>query len=225
MDQSMDEEQNALPEEAAPSQDAPAEPAVGERHAGKKKKSDDKMELYDWIQCLIGALVAGILIFMFLVRVVNVDGSSMWPTLHDEDMILTTNFLYTPKNGDVVVFQTDTYGSEPLVKRVIATGGQTVRIDPDTGDVFVDGKLLSEPYIAAAIENAGDFSVETAVPEGCLFLMGDNRNHSTDSRDDRIGFVDERCVIGKVLMVVFPSAKGGLGEDVERDLSRLGSIY
>ncbi len=224
----MDEEQNALPEEAAPSEAAPGEPARGGRHAGAKKKKnadEDRMELYDWIQCVIGALVVGILVFMFLVRVVNVDGSSMWPTLHHGDMILTTNFLYTPKNGDVVVFQTDTYGSEPLVKRIIATGGQTVRIDPVTGDVYVDGKLLSEPYIADAIENPGDFTEETTVPEGCLFLMGDNRNHSTDSRDGRIGFVDERCVIGKVLMVVFPSDKGALEEDIQRDLSRLGSIY
>ncbi len=224
----MDEEQNALPEEAAPSEAAPEEPARGGRHAGKRKKKnadEDRMELYDWIQCVIGALVVGILVFMFLVRVVNVDGSSMWPTLHHGDMILTTNFLYTPKNGDVVVFQTDSYGSEPLVKRIIATGGQTVRIDPVTGDVYVDGKLLSEPYIADTIENPGDFTEETTVPEGCLFLMGDNRNHSTDSRDGRIGFVDERCVIGKVLMVVFPSDKGALEEDIGRDLSRLGSIY
>lgn len=191
------------------------------RHRAAGDNNDDKMELYDWIQCIVGALVIGILIFMFCIRVVNVDGTSMWPTLHDTDMILTTNFLYDPKPGDVVVFQTDTYDQSPLVKRIIATEGMTVDIDFEQGIVYVDGKALDEPYIAEPTITRSDFEGPVTVPEGCLFVMGDNRNHSTDSRRSTIGMVDERCIIGKVLMVVFPAGSGS----EKRDFDRLGSIY
>lgn len=191
----------------------------------REKKDDERMELYDWVQCIIGALIVGILIFMFCVRVVNVDGSSMWPTLHDEDMILTTNFLYTPKVGDVVVFQTDSYDPSPLVKRVIATEGMTVDIDFDAGVVYVDGVAQDEPYVNSPTTDREDFQGPVTVPEGCMFVMGDNRDRSTDSRRSTIGMVDERCVIGKVLMIVFPSDKGSYSEVIERDMSRIGSIY
>lgn len=217
----MDEENRDKTEETSAGELS----ARAQRRARRQKKDEEKMELYDWVQCIVGALVVGILIFMFCVRVVNVDGSSMWPTLHDEDMILTTNFLYTPKPGDVVVFQTDSYDPSPLVKRVIAIEGQTVDIDFEAGIVYVDGVAMDEPYIAEPTTTRSDFEGPVTVPEGCLFVMGDNRNRSTDSRRATIGMVDERCVIGKVLMIVFPSDKGSLGETVERDMSRIGSIY
>ena len=220
----MDEEEREhSPESAAP--EGQRDPSDRGRRRGKKADGDEKMELYDWIQCIVSALVAGILVFMFFVRIVNVEGSSMWPTLHDEDMILTSNFLYTPKAGDVVVFQTDSYNESPLVKRVIATEGMTVDIDFERGIVYVDGKAIDEPYIAELTVTREDFDGPVTVPEGCLFLMGDNRNHSTDSRRSTIGMVDERCVLGRVLMVVLPSDKGSLGENVKRDMSRIGSIY
>ena len=191
----------------------------------KKQKSahkdEGKMEIYDWLQCIVVAIVAGILIFMFGIRVVNVKGHSMEPTLLDTDMILTSNLFYTPKNGDVVVLQTDSYGPEPLVKRIIATGGQTVDIDFDAGIVYVDGVALDEPYTAEPTTTREDFEGPVEVPEGFLFLMGDNRNRSTDSRTDSIGFVDQRCVIGKVLIVLYPAAS----DYSERDYDRIGSIY
>ncbi len=213
-------------DDSTPGGNAP-EPVSGieKRKAERAKKNEGKMELYDWIQCIVSALVAGIIIFMFGIRVVNVKGTSMYPTLHDADMILTTNLFYTPKNGDVVVVQTDTYGPEPLVKRVIATGGQTVDIDFESGIVYVDGVALDEPYTAAPTNTREDFEGPVTVPEGCMFLMGDNRNGSTDSRRASIGMVDRRCVIGKVLMIVFPSPAGLNGAVGERDLSRIGSIY
>ena len=194
-------------------------------YSRKKEKSGGKMELYDWIQCVVGALVLGILIFMFGIRVVNVKGSSMWPTLHTEDKILTTNFFYDPKPGDVVVVQTDSYGPDPLVKRVIAVEGQTVDIDFEKGIVYVDGVALDEPYINEATNVRDEFPGEVTVPEGCMFLMGDNRNRSTDSRHASIGMVDERCVIGKVLMVVVPSDRDENKNLIPRDYSRIGSIY
>ena len=190
--------------------------------AKKQKPADEaKMELYDWLQCIVSAIVVGILLFMFGLRVVNVKGHSMEPTLLDTDMIVTSNLFYTPKNGDVVVLQTDSYGPDPLVKRVIATGGQTVDIDFEAGIVYVDGVALDEPYIAEPTAVREDFEGPVEVPEGCLFLMGDNRNRSTDSRTSSIGMVDERCVIGKVLFIISPANSPIYG----RDMSRLGSIY
>ncbi len=196
-----------------------------EGDSGRGKGSGAKMELYDWVQCIVGALVLGIIIFMFGVRVVNVKGSSMYPTLHTQDKILTTNLFYTPKPGDIVVVQTNTYGPEPLVKRVIAVGGQTVDIDFDAGVVYVDGEAQDEPYVNSPTTQREDFVGPVTIPEGSMFLMGDNRNRSSDSRSSDIGLVDERCVIGKVLMIVFPSNLGEYYEPVKRELSRLGSVY
>ena len=187
----------------------------------KGSKGEGKMEIYDWIQCIVSAIVVGILIFMFGFRVVNVKGHSMEPTLMDTDMILTSNFLYRPKNGDVIVLQTDSYGPEPLVKRIIATGGQTVDIDFEAGIVYVDGVALDEPYIAEPTNDREDFEGPVVVPKGCLFLMGDNRNRSTDSRTTTIGMVDQRCIIGKVLVILYPV----VGNPAERDYDRIGSIY
>ena len=103
-----------------------------------------------------------------------------------------------------VVFQKDEYADYALVKRVIATEGQTVEIDFDRHIVYVDGKKLDEPYIAEPTANKIDFTGIQVVPEGCVFVMGDNRNDSTDSRDERIGMVDTRDIIGKVVYVAFP---------------------
>lgn len=189
-------------------------------HPNDEQKSSAKLELYDWVQCIVAALVVGIFIFIFIARIVSVDGSSMYPTLHDADKMITSNLFYTPKQGDIVVFQTDSYGSEPLVKRVIATGGQTVDIDFNAGIVYVDGEALEEPYVNAPTIEREDFQGEVLIPEGYLFVMGDNRNASTDSRSNMVGLVDERCVIGKVLLIIVP---GNSGEG--REWSRIGSVY
>ena len=194
--------------------------ATDEMENGEQKKSNESsaFELYDWVQCIVAALVVGILVFLFVLRVVSVKGSSMYPTLYDTDKVITSNLFYEPKQGDVIVFQTDTYGKEALVKRIIAVGGQTVDIDFDTGTVYVDGKALDEPYVNELTYEREDFEDEVTVPEGCIFVMGDNRNHSTDSRSDDVGIVDERCIIGKVYFILFPSLEDGI------DLKRIGSV-
>lgn len=179
------------------------------------------MELYDWVQCFISALVAGILIFLFVFRVITVDGSSMNNTLVNGDKIIITSLFYTPKNGDIVVLKAPDFSDSPLVKRVIATEGQTVNIDFDAGIVYVDGKALEEPYIAQPTYDREDFTGEVTVPEGCIFVMGDNRNASTDSRTDEIGMIDTREVFGKVQLIIIP----GTGQDNRRDWSRIGSVY
>lgn len=179
------------------------------------------MELYDWVQCFISALVAGILIFLFVFRVITVDGSSMNNTLVNGDKIIITSLFYTPKNGDIVVLKAPDFSDSPLVKRVIATEGQTVNIDFDAGIVYVDGKALEEPYIAQPTYDREDFTGEVTVPEGCIFVMGDNRNASTDSRTDEIGMIDTCEVFGKVQLIIIP----GTGQDNRRNWSRIGSVY
>lgn len=192
------------------------------KRPGKKEGNERQyMELYDWVQCVVTALVTGILIFVFVGRVVGIDGWSMYPTLLDGDKVITSNLFYTPKRGDVVVFQTDTYGDESLVKRIVATGGQTVDIDFISGLVYVDGVALEEDYTAELTYIQEDFEGPLFVPEGYIFVMGDNRNASLDSRNNRVGLVPESCIIGKAYLIIFP----GKEEHESRDWSRLGSVY
>ena len=163
-----------------------------------------RSEIYDWIQCIVAALVICVLLFSFGLRLVDVVGSSMYPTLENGDKVIVSNIFYEPKQGDIIVFRKDAYREEPLVKRVIAVGGQTVDIDFDLGIVYVDGVPLDEPYIAEPTTESLDFSGPVTVEEGTVFVMGDNRNHSTDSRYSQIGCVDVRCIMGKVYYTVFP---------------------
>lgn len=170
-------------------------------------------ELFDWIQCIVVALVASILIFLFLGRTVGVVGGSMESTLYEGDRLLISGLFYTPEYGDIVVLRQETFRDEPIVKRVIATEGQTVDIDFENAIVYVDGKALDEPYLNDfSYFDRQDFNGKISVPEGCVFVMGDNRNASTDSRTDSIGCVDVRKILGKVLWRVTP-------------LDSFGSVY
>ena len=162
-------------------------------------------ELYDWISCLIMALIICIVAFMFLVRVIDVIGTSMNDTLYEGDKMLVSNVLYKPKQGDIVVFKKDEYDpNKALVKRVIATEGQTINIDFDQGIVYVNGEPIEEPYIRELTMTKLDFIGPKTVPEGCVFVMGDNRNASIDSRRKEIDMVDTRLILGKVYAVLYP---------------------
>ena len=165
-----------------------------------------KVDLYFWLQALVMVLVALILIFTFVGRIIGVVGSSMYPTLHDGDLLLLQSIGYTPKQGDVVVLTKEFDAADgPIVKRVIATGGQHVVIDYDAGTVTVDGQVLDEPYINEFMVDPGMDSIhDVVVPEGSIFVMGDNRNHSSDSRNVTLGTVDERYVLGRALWVLLP---------------------
>lgn len=180
-------------------------------------------DLYEWAQALVCSVLAVVMLFTFAVRLIGVDGYSMVPTLQDGDRLLVLNsMLYNDyQYGDIVVMRKDTFMVEPIVKRVIATSGQLVDIDFENGSVMVDGKLLDEPYIneLTFLEEGTEFPL--VVPEGCIFVMGDNRNHSSDSRDSRLGTVDTRYVIGKAVILAFP----GADEVTEkRTFSRIGWI-
>ncbi len=173
----------------------------------KKKASEEKDNIFDWIECVVFALVFCILIFTFLTRTVGVVGSSMVPTLEDKERLLISNIAYTPKYGDIVILRKDTYASYPLVKRVIATEGQTIDINFDEGIVYVDNEPLQEDYTASLTYVREDFTEPVTVPEGCVFVMGDNRNKSTDSRTAEIGCVDTRYILGRVFMRITPVTK------------------
>jgi signal peptidase I len=179
-----------------------------------------RMELYDWLQCVVSAIICGIFLFVFVGRTIGVDGRSMMNTLHDRDRVIMSNLFYTPANGDIVVFHSpsDSFGGTPLVKRVIAIAGQTLDINFDTGDVFVNGNVIYEPYISEPTRNRQHFEGPVTVPEGFVFVMGDNRNSSTDSRDQKVGMVDTRYILGKVLFVAIP----GADFNSPRDWSRIG---
>lgn len=171
------------------------------------------LDLYFWLQALVMALVGLILLFTFVGRVIGVQGESMLSTLHDGDMLLLQSAGYTPEQGDVVVLTKEfATVTQPIVKRVIATGGQTVDIDYDAGTVSVDGQVLDEPYINEPMrypDSPWETITSVTVPEGHIFVMGDNRNHSSDSRDERLGVIDQRYVLGRAMCVIFPIANFG----------------
>ena len=172
-----------------------------------------KVDLYFWLQALVMALVSLILLFTFVGRVIGVQGSSMVPTLHDKDMLLLQSIGYEPKPGDIVVLTKESFMAQPIVKRVIAVGGQTVDIDYAAGTVAVDGVALEEDYINEAMyELPPDYATHVEVPKGSIFVMGDNRNKSSDSRDPRLGTVDVRYVLGRARFVLLPFQDFGVIE-------------
>ncbi len=169
-----------------------------------------RLEAYEWIHSLIIALVVCVIAFVFFVRIIDVSGASMNPTLNNGDKMLVSNLFYKPKAGDIVVFKKDSYDPEKaLVKRVIATEGQEINMDFSKGIVYVDGVPIEEDYIAELTTTKLDFIGPKTVPENCVFVLGDNRNKSTDSRNSAIGMVDKRLIIGKVYWVIFPLSEFG----------------
>jgi signal peptidase I len=167
------------------------------------------MELYDWGEALVFALTFVVLTFTFIFRIITVDGSSMLPTLHDKDKIIISNILYKPKQGDIVVLTKKEFSSQPLVKRIIAVEGQTIDINFTTHEVIVDGKVLDEPYINEPTSLSYDMTFPAVVPKNCIFVMGDNRNRSTDSRKITIGMIDKRNVLGKAEFFLYTFDKFG----------------
>ncbi len=179
--------------------------AEAEPQAAQKKEEKPKLPfLYDTASVLISAIFAITLIFTFLFRFAGVIGPSMQPTLYEDDWLLIQPVRSGYRTGDIIISTQPNAFNEPIVKRVIASGGQTVRIDFVKGEVYVDGELLNEPYVQGRTTDSEGFSGSVTVPEGQLFVMGDNREHSTDSRSSAIGLLDERYIIGKVRCRVMP---------------------
>ncbi len=170
--------------------------------------------LFDMVSVLTGAAVIVALAFTFCFRTVGVSGTSMYPTLDDRDRIILSAFDLDVEPGEIVVTcqpSMYSYIESTLVKRVIAKAGQTVDIDFDNGIVYVDGKALDEPYINEPTHDQENFYGPCTVPEGYLFVMGDNRNASTDSRDARVGFIREDYILGKALFRIAPFGNFKIG--------------
>ena len=164
---------------------------------------------------LVHVLAVFMLLYILIFRVVVVVGPSMYNTLVDGDrLVLISSVLYrNPKQGDVIVASKETFrDGECIIKRIIATEGQTVDIDFQLGVVYVDGVGLKEDYTYTMTNMEEGMSFPLVVPEGCVFAMGDNRNHSLDSRNPQIGFIDEREILGKAVFLMMPGTHGGTEE-------------
>ena len=195
-----------------------------QKKENKKEKRTVSREIFDWAEVIVLSLSFVLIMFSYFARQAMVDGNSMKETFHDGERIIISDLFYEPKQGDVIVFQVPNslLTTEPIIKRVIAVGGQTVYIDFDKWLVYVydDSSLtveqvvntvkpLDEPYIEAMRENAkmdysSDLEYPYTVEEGKLFCMGDNRNGSTDSRSRLLKTVDERYILGKVIFRIHP---------------------
>ena len=176
----------------------------------KKDKKEltfrDKMTLnaYDMASVLASAIVTIMLIFTFIFRVVGVVGTSMVPTLNDGDWLMISAYDKNPEYGQVIIITQPNWFDEPIVKRIIATENQKVDINFEKGEVYVDDVLLDEPYINNLTINQEDgVTFPLTVPEGHVFVMGDNRQGSTDSRSEKIGFINENYIMGVVKLRPF----------------------
>lgn len=188
-----------------------------------EQKTNWRVTVMECLYDLVRMLAVILLVFVFAVRVVVVSGPSMYGTLHNGDYLLVlSNVIYrSPQQGDIVVASKASFrDGEDIVKRVIATANQTVDIDFDNGIVYVDGVALDEPYINTPTNLREGTSFPLVVEEGTIFVMGDNRNHSLDSRSDEIGLIDLREVVGRVIFLAVP----GQNEGDPRDWSRIGGL-
>lgn len=155
--------------------------------------------VYEFASILVMSLIAICIIFTFLFKISTVVGQSMENTLHNGDTVIINAIENDVEYGDVVVISQPNLYSKVLIKRVIAVGGQTVQFDSDSGKILIDGKEVDEPYIKESMRFTYSMQGTYTVPEGKIFVLGDNRNASADSRDPNVGYVDERYVLGKVL--------------------------
>ncbi|MBP3390467.1 MAG: signal peptidase I [Clostridia bacterium] len=196
----------------------------------QNSKEPKVAELFDWVDTVVIALISVVIIFSLFFRVATIVGPSMQNTLYSGERVIISNFFYTPEYGDIVVVSRNTNNSvdsadtsrEPIIKRVIATEGQYVDINFETGKVYVGADLsnmveLSEPYANGPTNLRYDIEFPVYVKEGHIFVLGDNRNNSTDSRSSSIGdlgLIDERYVLGKAVYRIWPfDSIGGLYEN------------
>lgn len=206
-------EEDPAPETENPVPEAAEAPEEGGEGTGEEKKRPFAADLFDWAEALVYALAMLVVVSAFFIRLSGVVGSSMYPTLEDGDQLLISAFGYKqPERGDIVVLMADGYMEKPLVKRVIGLGGDTVEVDSLTNAVYVNGQAVYEPYINQLNEPmyTGDMDGPFTVPEGQVFVMGDNRNGSSDSRKLMdIGPIPYEKIVGKAIFRVFPFGRMG----------------
>ena len=195
------------------------------KNSSDKNKEPLQVTVLSYLREVVFGMVGILLIFMLLFRVIVVSGPSMKQTLQDGDyLLLVSNVLYkSPKAGDIIVASKDSFkDGEPIIKRVIATEGQKVDIDFSNGIVYVDGVALQEPYTNTPTNLREGMNFPLTVEEGCVFVMGDNRNESKDSRSTAIGLIDNREILGRAIVLVLPGEEEDTGK---RDLNRIGVLW
>ena len=189
-----------------------------EQQEKTEKKKNSLREAVEYAESLAVVFVVMLLIFTFIARPATVDGESMMPTLQNGERLVISNLFYEPTAGDIVVLcgEADREEGKNLIKRIIATEGQTIDIDFEAGEVYVDGQKLDEPYILEPtyLDEGTEFPL--TVPEGEIFVMGDNRNGSRDSRSLTVGTVKEEYIVGRVLFRFFPFDRFGKIGDTGR---------
>ena len=196
----------------------------------KNKKADEQLppikSLMLYLHDLVYVLAVVMILFLLLFRIMIVSGSSMYATLLDGDWILVASSVlyHDPQPGDIIVASKESFNDgEPIVKRVIATEGQTVDIDFETGIVYVDGVALQEDYTYTPTNIQEGNAFPITIAQGCIFVLGDNRNGSKDSRHPDIGMIDTRQVLGKAVFLLFPGSDGDRGA-AHRAFDRIGVI-
>ena len=203
------------------------------RRTGRSRRKEKTEEKLTWQQTvwlylhdMVSLLAVLMVVFILLFRIVVVSGSSMYNTLWSGDylLVLSRSLCGQLEYGDIIVASKDSFNDgEPIIKRVIATEGQTVDIDFDAGVVYVDGVALEEPYTYTPTTTQEGMEFPLTVDEGCVFAMGDNRNRSRDSRYPEIGLIDEREILGQAVFLFLPGT--GEGEyGGQRDFSRIGVL-
>lgn len=171
----------------------------------KQEKSTFSQKLVEFAGIIASAIIAIMLIFTFAFRIVGVSGPSMMNTLKHGDWLLVSAFTTEAERGDIVIVTQPNSFNEPIVKRVIAVGGDTIDIDFDTATVYINGEAIDEPYLGSpTTDDEGAWTYPLTLKEGQVFVMGDNRQHSTDSRSADIGLIDENYILGQVMVRFSP---------------------
>ena len=161
--------------------------------------------IYSFLSTLLLCMTVIFVLFVCVFRLVSVDGDSMYPNLNNGDKIIVSDFLYTPDYGDIIAVGRTEKEPSAFIKRIIALGGDEIFIDFDKHIITVNGQIITEDYLVyGALSEKGDFTYPLTVPENCVFVLGDNRNDSLDSRFSEVGFVDVNEITGKAIFKLFP---------------------
>lgn len=186
--------------------ESPTETKDGKKYFLAAKQDGGVASIFDWIRCIVFAIAIVVICLTFVFRLVDVDGTSMNDTLQTKDKVIVTNLFYQPNNNDIVVISHGAKYEKPIIKRVIAKEGQTLKLDTENNRIIVDGVVIDEPYIKGSTFSGTycNYDLPEVIPEGKLFVMGDNRQVSLDSRNSEIGLIDVKDVIGKAQVVAFP---------------------